>query len=116
MPHDFVDDEPQTAIVQEVHAAIERILLLEDLAAIALIRDVLSQLSAMVADIAVLGKDPETQERAHQEFRDLMIEISVLSMQLKEAQMSKLEPASAMVDCADPPMLRRGEDSVADNA
>lgn len=86
MPQDLPNCETKEAVIQDVHAAVEKILLLDDLVALALIREILGQLSAIVADIAVLGKNPATKERAQEEFHDLMIEISVLSMHLKEAQ------------------------------
>ena len=84
MSQDSQNRSPDDAIVQEVHAAVEKILLLDDTTAMALIRDVLGQMTAIVADIAVLAKSAETKERAREEFNDLMVEISVLSMQLKD--------------------------------
>ena len=89
MPEDLQNTVRDDTIVQEVHEAIEKVLQLDELRALALIRDILGQLSAIVADIAVLGQDPNTKERAQEEFHDLMIEISVLSMQLKDAQANK---------------------------
>ena len=100
MSQDLQNKGPDDTIVQEVHAAVEKTLLLDDAAAMALIRDVLGQMTAIVADIAVLAKSSETKERAQEEFRDLMVEISVLSMQLKD-QRHRETPLSSLLAYAE---------------